>query len=72
VLKEVAELVAIGQHPRQAGTFRRVGEEKWEWDLDLGLLVRAAWFRQVLFGLVAAFFLAVPPDRRRLPEQQPL
>jgi hypothetical protein len=40
---------------------RRVGEEKWEWDLDLGLLVRAAWFRQVLFGLVVAFFLAVPP-----------
>jgi hypothetical protein len=40
---------------------RRVGEERWEWDLDLGLLVRAAWFRQVLFGLVVAFFLAVPP-----------
>jgi hypothetical protein len=70
VLKEVAELERIpfrtgAPVPGERGVLtlrrRRVGEEKWEWDLDLGLLVRAAWFRQVLFGLVVAFFLAVPP-----------
>jgi hypothetical protein len=40
---------------------RRPPEEDWEWDLDIGLRVRAAWIRQTLFGVLVAAGLAVPP-----------
>jgi hypothetical protein len=36
-------------------------DEKWEWDLDLGLRVRAAVGRQLLFGLLVGLFLMVTP-----------
>lgn len=45
-------------------TLRRRGRadnQKWEWDLDLGLRVHAAILRQLLFGLLVAAFLAVTP-----------
>jgi hypothetical protein len=40
---------------------RRPPEEDWEWDLDIGLRVRAAWIRQTIFGALVAVGLAVPP-----------
>lgn len=45
-------------------TLRRRGRadsQEWKWDLDLGLRVRAAVLRQLLFALLVAVFLAVTP-----------
>src|SRR5581483_8506088 len=36
-------------------------DARWEWDLDLGLRVRAAVGRQLLFGLLVGLFLMVTP-----------
>jgi hypothetical protein len=53
--------------PGQRGvlTLRRkdVGgaDKEWAWDLDLGLHVRAAVLRQLLFGLLVGLFLMVTP-----------
>ena len=40
---------------------RKRGEERWEWDLDLGVRVRAAVVRQLLVGLTIAAALAATP-----------
>jgi hypothetical protein len=40
---------------------RHRGEEDWQWDIDIGVSVRGAVLRQLLFGLIVAVFLAVTP-----------
>lgn len=40
---------------------RRPSDDEWEWDLDVGLRIAAAWLRQTIFGLLVAVGLAVPP-----------
>jgi hypothetical protein len=40
---------------------RKLGEKRWEWDLDLGVRVGAAVVRQILVGLAVGAALAITP-----------